>query len=116
MSVDGVVRCFDSLCYHFGGPLGREGRVNLVDLEDLGTHPVIRCPEHGHEVPHLYLPESFMVDWVVQISLSTGELLERDLEGRVQPRGRVQRIHKVQITDEGEVWVLLDTQGHMACK
>ena len=35
----------DSICYHAGGALGKEG-----DIEDLGGQLHLACPEHKHRV------------------------------------------------------------------
>eukprot|EP00656_Telonema_subtile_P034293 TRINITY_DN38397_c0_g1_i2.p1 TRINITY_DN38397_c0_g1~~TRINITY_DN38397_c0_g1_i2.p1 ORF type:complete len:230 (+),score=10.01 TRINITY_DN38397_c0_g1_i2:142-831(+) len=93
-TLDGTVRCFDSFCYHFGGPLGKEGTISIVDIEDIGTHPIIKCPSHGHE-----------------ISLQTGEVFERDLYGKVQPGKQVQRVHGVTIDTMGDIYITLNLAG-----
>ena len=42
--VSGRLFCFDSVCYHMGGPLS-EG-----DIEDFGGKACVTCPWHGHKV------------------------------------------------------------------
>lgn len=112
------VFCFDSACYHGGGPLG-EGEIR--DIEDI---PSIRCPWHG-----------FL------IAMDTGERVEREFrqiplskEGVYRPpvptfplqpwpdemfgppkrKAVVQRVHAVDIRGEDSIWVDLPTEWEAA--
>eukprot|EP00173_Palmaria_palmata_P001841 Plantae.Rhodophyta-Palmaria_palmata.ctg20814.p1 GENE.Plantae.Rhodophyta-Palmaria_palmata.ctg20814~~Plantae.Rhodophyta-Palmaria_palmata.ctg20814.p1 ORF type:complete len:182 (-),score=13.33 Plantae.Rhodophyta-Palmaria_palmata.ctg20814:216-695(-) len=75
-------RAIDSVCYHMGGPLGS------APVAALGGRDCLKCPWHSHYV-----------------DIKTGEGLY--VGDGIKSRGKVQRVHKVELRDE-DVWVLLD--------
>ena len=86
---DGELRCLDFACFHHGADLGAG---DIVDIEDFGS--ALRCPAHGKCV-----------------HVATGELLEREPDGRWRSHGPVQHVHGVRTSPEGEVFVQIDTSG-----
>ena len=94
----GKLHCFDSVCYHAGGPLG------AGDIEDVDGKTCISCPWHTYKV-----------------TLDTGEKLYRATEmvdGRPVPIGWTsagvkQRVHGVADADDGNVYVTLRTDGEV---
>lgn len=94
-STDGnQVFCCDDRCYHAGGSLA-DG-----DIEDTGSSAfghIVICPWHGY-----------------RISLKTGEGLSRNRadcssseDGTYQSKGAKQRIHRVEVRDDGFLYVAL---------
>lgn len=99
LRVQGELWALDAICYHAGGPLG------LGDIEEAGdpSRLCVRCPWHH-----------YLVD------LRTGVKWHRALEmnsasGKLEPAGwkatkdPVQRVHEVQVLDDGSMYVRLNT-------
>ncbi|CCW64328.1 unnamed protein product [Phytomonas sp. EM1] len=87
----------DNACYHHGGPL-LQG-----DIEDFGGHLCIECPWHRYK-----------------IALDTGEGLYVSLElppsggkpkSTIRSKGCKQRVHKVSVDSQGEVYLIVDLSG-----
>ncbi|KAK3280624.1 hypothetical protein CYMTET_11536 [Cymbomonas tetramitiformis] len=87
--------CFDSVCFHAGGPLG------VGDIEEVANHACIKCPWHN------YL-----------ITLETGEKLYQGVQmkdgkmvpGKWQSVGQKQRTHVVVERADG-IFVQLKQDG-----
>ena len=94
----GKVYCFDSTCYHAGGPLG------LGDIEEVGGDPCVVCPWHAYKV-----------------SLTKGGKYYEALEmrgGKLVPSGlkvksRAQRLHNAEKRADG-IYVKLNRDGSCA--
>eukprot|EP00759_Apiculatamorpha_spiralis_P031773 PhF_6_TR33573/c0_g1_i2/m.48989 len=88
--------CFDTVCYHAGGPLGRGP---IVDIEDLDAS-CVKCPWH-----------SYCLD------MKTGDRIYQScdmVDGRLVPGGwkrgpPQQRTHKIEVRTDGSVYIQIDT-------
>jgi len=91
----GTPYCFDTVCYHAGGPLGK-GLIE--DIEEVGAS-CVKCPWHSYCV-----------------ALDTGERVFQSCEmvdGKLQAgrwkRGPVQqRIHTISVREDGAVFIILN--------
>lgn len=83
--------CMDSICYHAGGPL-LQG-----DIRQVAGRSCVSCPWHN------YLVDIF-----------SGEGLYLDLSRRYCSKGVRQRVHQVDVRDDGHVYVKLALQGSVA--
>ena len=96
---NGKLHCFDSVCYHAGGPLGSG------DIEDVDGTTCILCPWHNYKV-----------------TIDTGEKLYRGTEmvdGKIKPIGWMsagvkQRVHKIDEGSDGNIYVTLGSEGVVA--
>jgi nitrite reductase/ring-hydroxylating ferredoxin subunit len=91
----------DLRCFHHGAALGADGRMSVLDIENVG--PAVQCPAHGR--------------W---IDVTTGEQLVADgMRGgaacswRRTDGGMQQRVHEVRVDEAGGVHLRLSEQARI---
>ncbi|KAK9860388.1 hypothetical protein WJX84_009222 [Apatococcus fuscideae] len=87
----GRVYCFDSTCYHMGGPLSQG------DIEDVNGTACVTCPWHFHK-----------------ISLETGGTIEKGLLNTTCESAPKQRLHTASDGSDGMVHVTINDLRSLA--
>ncbi|KAK9821163.1 hypothetical protein WJX74_003053 [Apatococcus lobatus] len=87
----GKLYCFDSTCYHMGGPL------NEGDIEDFNGTACVTCPWHHH-----------------RISLETGGTLEKGLLNTTCESAPKQRLHAAVDAADGFIYVTINDLRSLA--
>lgn len=99
----------DLRCFHHGAALGADGRMSVLDIENIG--PAVQCPAHGRWID--VTTGEQLVRYEDDVSAADGMRGGAACSWRRADGGMQQRVHEVRVDEAGGVHLRFSEQARI---